>query len=133
MSRNQHLTDAEHAALNLPVRMSYECFKSGKGTNNDYRTLVHACNITLICAESIDALVEAACQDARDALLRSRTRFDKTSRWGFDGPAIATVAEMLDVYDQLTRLLKPIQLQNAINEARAREQRGHGIQALEHA
>lgn len=127
MGKFQDFTADEHREITLPVQISFERIKSGAGTDGDFHTLASACNVSLVCSEKIDQLVEVACIAARDALLRAKERHNKTGRWGFDGPAISDIGEMIDVYNQLAKLLKPVQLQNAMNEALRRASTGHGI------
>lgn len=131
MSANQEFTPDEHAKLNLPVRLAFEKIKNGAGTDDDFHILAAAANVSLVCSEKIDPLVEGVCLAARDALLRTNDRHTRTGRWGFDGPALAEVIEMIDVYSQLTSLLKPMQLQKAMNDTIARASRGDGLEIPE--
>lgn len=131
MSKHQEFTHEEHAKLNLPVRLAFEKIKAGTGEDDDFHILAAASNVSLVCSEKIDPLVEGVCLNARDALLRTNERHERTGRWGFDGPALSEIMEMIDIYDQLTSLLKPVQLQNAMNETLARARRGEGLQMPE--
>jgi hypothetical protein len=137
MGKFQDFTPEEHRQITLPVQLSFERIKAGSGIEDDFNCLAAACNVSIVCSEKIDPLVEVACLTARDALLRCKAREAKTGRWGFDGPALSEVSEMIDVYTQLAQLLKPVQLQNAMTEALRRARTGDGLHQpefeLEHA
>jgi hypothetical protein len=131
MSAHQDFTQDEQAALVVPARLAFERIKSGAGQEDDFHCLAAACNVSLVSAEKISPLVESACLMARDALLRCKERYTKTQRWGFDGPALGEIAEMLDVYEQLVGLLKPRQLQDAMTEVLRRSKNGAGLEQPE--
>jgi hypothetical protein len=137
MGKFQDFTTEEHRQITLPVQLAFERIKAGTGTDDDFHCLAAACNVSIICSEKISPLVEVVCLAARDALLRCKAREAKTSRWGFDGPALSEIVEMIDIYTQLTQLLKPVQLQNAMTEALRRARTGDGLNQpdfpLEHA
>lgn len=127
MGRHQEFTPDEQAALIVPGRMAFERIKLGEGKDDDFHCLAAATNVSLVSAEKISPLVESVCIIARDAMLRCKERHTKTGRWGFDGPALSEIADMLDVYEQLIALLKPHQLQDAMTEALRRASSGHGL------
>ena len=127
MGKFQDFTPEEQRHITLPVQLAFEHIKAGAGTDDDFHCLAAACNVAIICSEKIDPLVEVVCLAARDALLRCKEREAKTGRWGFDGPALSEIVEMIDVYTQLAQLLKPVQLQAAMTEALQRARTGHGL------
>jgi hypothetical protein len=137
MGKFQDFTPEVHRQITLPVQLAFERIKAGTATDDDFHCLAAACNVSIVCSEKIDPLVEVACLSARDALLRCKERNAKTGRWGFDGPALSEIVEMIDVYTQLTQLLKPVQLQNAMTEALRRARTGNGLHQpefeMEHA
>lgn len=126
MSKFQLFTPEELTRLQIPIRVSFEALKSGHGTHSDYQDLADAINCAMIRAESIDPIAEAMVLRARDAMLRLLDRFRRTSRWGFDGPAIAEVAEAVDFHEQLLRLSTPQQMMDAMKEVHRRCARGFG-------
>jgi hypothetical protein len=137
MGKFQDFTPEVHRHITLPVQLAFERIKAGTATDDDFHCLAAACNVSLVCSEKISPLVEVTCLAARDALLRCKARKAKTGRWGFDGPALSEIVEMIDVYTQLTQLLKPVQLQNAMTEALRRARTGNGLHQpefeMEHA
>ena len=127
MGKFQDFTPDEHRDITLPVQLAFERIKAGTGAEDDFSCLAASCNVSLVCSEKIDPLVEVSCLTAREALLRCKERHTKTGRWGFDGPALSEIVEMIDVYTQLAQLLKPVQLQSAITEALRRARTGQGL------
>lgn len=127
MGAHQAFTTEEQGQMVAPVRLAFEHIKLGDGQDDDFHCLAAACNVSLVSAEAISPLVESVCLVARDALLRCKERYAKTQRWGFDGPAIGSIADMLGIYEQLIELLKPRQLQDAMTEALRRARTGNGL------
>jgi hypothetical protein len=50
------------------------------------------------------------------ALLRTRIRWEETRVWGFDGPALAEIAEGLDLFEEVATNSSPMQMHNAMLE-----------------
>jgi hypothetical protein len=99
--------------------MAFERMKSGNGTSNDYDVLIVAFGEAKIryaqiaCNENpaVDVL------DTADAsLLRTRIRWEKTGVWGFDGPALAEIADGLDLFEEVATNSSPMQMHNAMIE-----------------
>ena len=116
MGNLQEFTQQEHDAITMPVRLAFEKLKTGAGKESDFDCLAAACNVSLICSEQINPILEEVCLKARDSLLTTKERKLKTNKLGFDGPSIQNIADMIDIYEQLTKLLKPLQLKNAMRE-----------------
>lgn len=125
LGRVQPFAPDEQMQLNLPVLLALDSISHGKGTEEDFHTLAAAVNISMICAERIDPLVEKTCTDARDALMRVLERQKKQGTWGFDGPGYLAVKEAADVYCQLTSLLTVERLEEAMHECLQRMSAGH--------
>lgn len=131
LGRVEPFTPAEQSALNLPVRIAFESLRTGKAEESDFHTLAAAVNISMICAEKIDPLVEQSCVAGRDALMRVHKRHTETGRWGLDGPAFAEIELALQVYEQLVSLLTGGQLKDAMSEVIRRMQAGDVLQPLQ--
>lgn len=131
LGRVQPFTTEEQAQINLPVMLALDSISHGKGEESDFHTLAAAVNISMICAERIDPLVEKTCTDARDALMRVHARFMKHGTWGFDGPGYLAVKDAADVYCQLTSLLTGGQLKEAMQECLQRMQAGQVMEPLQ--
>ena len=127
IGRVEPFTVAEQAALNLPVRLAFDAFIKRTAVEDDFDTLVGAINISMICAEKIDPLVEQSCIAGRDAVARVHERFLRTGQWGLDGPALTEIEQTVDIYEQLTSLLTGGQLKAAMTECTDRMAKGQVI------
>ena len=117
-------TEAEQAALNLPVRMALQAFIDRTAVEDDFHTLAAAANVAMICAEKIDHQVEILCNYGLDALMRVLDRQKRTGQWGLDGPARKEINDAIEVYEQLTSLLTGGQLKDAMVQVIKRMQAG---------
>ena len=106
----------EQLSLNLPVRVSYESMKTGKGTDDDFHTVAAVVNVAMVCAEKIDPLVLETATRARDALIRAKQRRVRTGVWGFDGPALMDIPPCIDLHEDLVANQTPLQMQKAMLE-----------------
>ncbi len=127
MNKLQPFTPEELLQLELPIRISFESIKTGKGTERDFHDIAAAINVAMVRSESIDPLCESAAIAARDALMRTWHRFERTGRLGFDGPAIGEVEAGIELHEQLCRLSTPIQMLDAGREV---IRRGHSKQTV---
>jgi hypothetical protein len=116
MSKIQPFTDEELMKLELPIRISYVSIKTGAGTAQDFHDIAAAINCAMVRSESVDPLVEATAIAARDALMRTWHRFERTGRMGFDGPAIGEVEAGIDLHEQFCRMSTPLQMIEAMRE-----------------
>jgi hypothetical protein len=123
-------TEAEQMQINLPVRVAFESIRTSRGEESDFHTLAAAVNITMVCAERIDPLVEQSCTAARDALQRMYDRHARVGSWGFDGPALQEVEQGVEIYEQLTALLTGGQLKAAMTECYRRMREGEVIEPV---
>jgi hypothetical protein len=106
----QLLQDKELQEVTLEPRISYQAMRDGRGDHNDYEALR---GITLIAKElskktSIQCV--EVCEDGLAALTRCKSRHDTLGKWGFDGLALVSLADVLDLYDQFMRLSTSAQL-----------------------
>lgn len=129
--RIKQFTPDEQMQINLPVMLALDSISHGKGEDADFHTLAAAVNISMICAERIDPLVEKTCTDARDALIRMHARKIKCGTWGFDGPGYTSVKDAAEVYQQLTQLLTGGQLKDAMSECMRRMRDGDVLEPLQ--
>ena len=120
MNKIQPFTEEEKMRLALPIRISFEAIKTGKGALQDLSDIGAAINTVMVRAESIDPLCLQAATHARDALLRCLHRYNATGRVGFDGPAISEVEIGIDLHEQLLKLSTPLQMMEALREVHRR-------------
>ena len=120
--------DAEELMrLELPIRMSFEALRSGAGSEQDFHDVAAAINATMVRSESVDELCVQTAIAARDALMRTWERHQRTGRWGFDGPALQEVADAIDLHEQLIRLSTPAQMLGALRTVIARGKAGEVV------
>ena len=114
-------TRAEITALLIPGRVALEAMRTGQGTEEDFHTLASAANITLVRSEQIKAqLCIDVSKTGMDALMRAIGRHDTTKRWGLDGPALADISTMLELYEQFVEKGSPQQFADALREVMRR-------------
>ena len=113
-------TPEELLQLALPIRLSFQALRTGRGTESDFHDLCAAINTTMVRSESVDPLCEQTAIAARDALMRCWHRHEKTQRWGFDGPALLEVEAGISLHEELIRNSTPLQMIEALREVMAR-------------
>jgi hypothetical protein len=106
----QPLQEDQLREATLEPRVSYQSMRSGSGDSNDYEALRATALITKELSGKTSQQCVAVCDESLAALTRCKQRHDDSGRWGFDGPAIVSVAELLDLYDQFMRLSTQAQL-----------------------
>jgi hypothetical protein len=119
-ARMTPMSEEYQASLTLPVRLAFQAFLDSSVQEVDFHTLAAAMNITLICAEKVDAMVEQSANAAVAAVQRIHDRHAATGQYGLDGPARNEIAAGIDIYEQLTSLLTGGQLHDAMAECYAR-------------
>ena len=107
---------AELMQLELPIRISFEALKTGRGTERDWSDIAAAVNICIVRSHDISPDCVAVAEAASDALMRTWNRAKAHGAWGFDGPAIAEVAACIDLHEQFCELSTPLQLMNAMRK-----------------
>jgi len=122
-------TEEEQRAINLPVREAFQAFMVGAAEEDDFHTLAATVNIAMVCSEKIDPIVENTCVLGVAAVQRTRDRFDKTGKWGLDGPARVQIDDTISIYEQLTSLLTGGQLKTAMVEVIWRMKAGEVLEA----
>lgn len=120
INKLEPFTAAELLRLELPLRMSFEALRTGKGAEQDFHDLAAAINATIVRSEAVDPLCEQTAVAARDALMRCWHRFERTGRWGFDGPALLEVEAGISLHEELIRNSTPLQMIEALREVQRR-------------
>jgi len=124
MNKIQPFSTGELLRLNMPVRMSYESLRCGRGVDDDFHTLAAAINTALVRSESIDDLCVHTCQLAQAALMRCIERHHRLGVWGFDALALQTIPAAIDLHESILELSRPTQMQDAMRETLLRMRRG---------
>ena len=115
-NRLQPFNATELVQLELPIRISFEALKTGKGTERDWSDLAAACNVTIVRSHDIGPECVAVAEAGSDALMRMWNRAQVHGVWAFDGPALAEVAQLVDLHEQIIRLSTPVQMMIAMGK-----------------
>lgn len=90
---------------------------AGPGDTDSHDMLAHCIGMAQIrindiggplAAEVIENLNESA-----KALQRARERWQRTGKWGFDGPALHSIRHAIDTYEVILRSSSPLQMEHA--------------------
>lgn len=102
------------------VRVHFERLKGGALKQQDIDAHDQLCHVLGTCqvrtleigGQNANAAM-AIFNAASDALKRTRERWQQTSRWGLDGPAIHELADFIDLYEVILRGSSPRQMETA--------------------
>jgi len=114
INRLEPFSAAELLRLELPIRVSFEALKTGAGTEQDFHDIAAAINVAIVRAVDIDPLCEQTATDAADALMRMWERWQRSGKFGFDGPGLGQVEAGIELHEQLCRLSTPLQMMRAM-------------------
>lgn len=103
------------------VRGSFEAYKQGiaDAQGADFDVIAHALGVSWIRAVQIAGTDEfdnpmlPIIRAATDAMARSKQRWERLGRWGFDGPAIEEVEAGIDLYQTILQSSSPAQMEAA--------------------
>jgi hypothetical protein len=104
------------------ARMAYQSIKDGliqPDQTDYYDMLSHVVGVAKIRAITIGGedpevnYLLPMISLAEDALRRIRSRWEKLQVWGMDGPAIAELADALDIYQEILTQSSPQQMAEA--------------------
>lgn len=107
-------TPAELLQLELPIRISFEALKTGRGTESDWSDIAAAINVVIIRSHDVDPMCVQAAESASDALMRAWHRHQAHGTWGLDGPAIAEIEVGITLHEQFCRLSTPLEMMQAM-------------------
>ena len=117
LGRIQPFTQDELTKLQLPVLMAFDDLRHGKGTRQDFSTLVAIISVVIDRAKTISPKCLELCGDAMSGLERMQERHEKTGKWGFDGTAMQDMGAVIDLYRQLLELGAPGEMIDAIRQS----------------
>lgn len=121
INRVEPFSETELDSLVTPLRKSFEALKSGAAVERDFHDICAALNTTLVRSQKLRSLkAHTRCVNestaALDALDRVWARFQKTGRWGFDGPGMIDVEFALHLHEEFCGKSTPLELMNALKE-----------------
>ena len=113
--------------LLLSLRMGLQGMIDMTLPADDYKAhdeISHAIGVAHIRAVQIggreDNPMLPVLRDAAGALDRTRLRWQKTHKWGLDGPAIQQLKDAVNLYEDILLLSTPLQMQEAFDIRLAR-------------
>lgn len=111
----------QHATtIVVMVRTAFERLKSGAGNHADFDRVASALNVALVRAEAIDFRAVEVIQGGVDAMLECDRLQQKHRRYGFTGLGLTAATDALNLYEDILRLSKPIQMERAVEEVARR-------------
>lgn len=113
LGRTQPFTSDEIMKLALPIRMSFQAIKSGKGVEQDIHDILSIVNNCVVLSANSPPAYKVATA-AVDAIQRMWERYQRTGRIGLDGPAITEVEACIELHEIYIREAKPGQLVDAM-------------------
>jgi len=113
----------------VEIRLAFEKLKVGTGTDNDFDKVAAAVNVGMIRAEQIDPAAEETMLRGVQALASCDAIKAKHKRYGFTGPDLISMADALDLYEQILQLSTPRKMMDAVAEMAKRIRKGHVMKA----
>lgn len=87
--------------------------KDGTAEKDDFFRLRKVLNLAMVRACEIDEALARMLQPAHSAMNSTRERYEKTGKWGFDGPGMQAVADGLGIAQTIMDSSSPQQMINA--------------------
>lgn len=104
------------------ARLSLQCITegtAGAGDTDCHDMLAHCIGMAQIRILDIGGpLANGVMQElneAAQALHRTSERWQRTGKWGFDGPAMQSIHHAIDLYETILRSSSPLQMERAQN------------------
>ena len=120
------LSKSEQAALSVVYWAAFDEMRCGRGDAAHFDSLAGAVNLALVLAERSGKNVAAIflIQGAQDALMRAQHRKERTGHYGFDGPGLSAIVDVLRIHDAQIALCTGKQMIDAMHEAIRRMRAG---------
>lgn len=119
------LTDEQMNELGVAYRLAFLSMLDGRACEDHWAVCVVSLNIALVLAEwGIGENCIPEIKLALDGAFRSKTRANKTGRWGFDGAAIQAIQVAFDIHDEQLLYASKQMLKEAKDEVHRRADAG---------
>lgn len=94
-------------------------FVHGRGTLDHWKTLTDLLNLSeMMAKQGIGIEVLDACQKAQDALVKAGKRFETTGKFGFDGPGIQAMRDLIEYADLQQSSISRSEFERLIDKTR---------------
>ena len=120
------LSKREQAALSVVYWAALDEMRCGRGDATHFDSLAGAVNLALVLSERAgnNGIAISMIQQAQNALMRAQARKERTGHYGFDGPGLSFIADVLRLHDEQLALCTGKQMIDAMNEAIRRMRAG---------
>lgn len=122
----KHPMDSEETtAISIAHRIAFDALINGRGTKDDWNTIVCTLNTALVlCERGFGPEHEAIMVDALDGVFRAKLRHAKNGKWGFDGPAIQAIKAGFEVHEAQLEIAIQAEVLSALGEVARRVDSG---------
>lgn len=96
----QPMSDGQLTDLSLAFRLAFADMLAGRATEENWSMIACSLNIAVVLAErgyGEDCIPQI--NEALEGAFRAKLRAGRTGHWGFDGPAIQTIKNALEVHE----------------------------------
>ena len=123
----QHKVDE----VQLLALASLDAIVNGKGTAEHIGAISLACNMTgALIRQGIGEEATEIVERCQTALLSADERFNAVGRWGFSGPELQHVRDLLDVHERMVSNASQLEVRRALQDIDARIARGEVLQRI---
>lgn len=123
----QHKVDE----VQLLALASLDAITKGHGTAEHIGAISLACNMTgALIRQGIGEEATEIVERCQTALLNADRRFTKVGRWGFSGPELQHVRDLLDVHERMVSNASQLEVRRALRDIDDRIARGEVLQRI---
>lgn len=125
------LPDHKVDEVQLLALASLDAILNGKGTAEHIGAISLACNMTgALIRQGIGEEATEIVERCQTALLQADRRFTQHKRWGFAGPEIQHVRDLIDVHERMVANASQLEIRRALADIDARIARGEVLQRI---
>jgi hypothetical protein len=117
--------------VQLLALASLDEITKGHGTAEHIGAISLACNMTgALIRQGIGEEATEIVERCQTALLNADRRFTKVGRWGFSGPELQHVRDLLDVHERMVSNASQLEVRRALRDIDERIARGEVLQRI---
>lgn len=117
--------------VQLLALASLDAITKGHGTAEHIGAISLACNMTgALIRQGIGEEATEIVERCQTALLNSDRRFTQVGRWGFSGPELQHVRDLLDVHERMVSNASQLEVRRALRDIDDRIARGEILQRI---
>lgn len=117
--------------VQLLALASLDAITRGNGTAEHIGAISLACNMTgALIRQGIGEEATEIVERCQTALLNADRRFTQVNRWGFSGPELQHVRDLLDVHERMVSNASQLEVRRALRDIDDRIARGEVLQRI---